>query len=97
MHNLAPVQVCFEEALLRPILYALKIQTSVIYIQQYQCFKNIPEIPVTKVKGSSIFSPWCGGGKKQPPLESTISTKYLDGKMTQKNSHWRYKQYMQLL
>lgn len=36
--------------------------------------KKIHEIPVTKVKGSSIFSPWCGGDKKQPPLAITIST-----------------------
>lgn len=33
-------------------------------MQEYYCFKKIHRIPVTNVKGSSIFSPCCGGDEK---------------------------------
>lgn len=64
-HNLRPFHVCFEETILYVLLYyALKNQSLVIYMQEYCCFQKIHRIPITNVKGSSMFSSCCEGDEK---------------------------------
>lgn len=67
---------CTTYLLFRPVLKKPFMSYSVCYENStvgnlyatILVFQKIHEIPVTKVKWSSIFSPWCGGDKKQSPL-----------------------------